>query len=92
MVSILSLSKKPRTGQISIMALLGSKLLLLAGNRATDITLEGQEPVLPGTAKMTLIVPKGGLEESSLRGSKFVWPPWPLEWCNSYFNFPSQTN
>ena len=54
------------------MALLGSELLLSAGNRATDITLEGQEPVLPGAAKMTLIIPKGGLEESSLLGSEFV--------------------
>ena len=61
-----------KTDQISILALFGSKLLLLAGNRATDITLEGQEPVLPGAAKMTLIVPKGGLEESPLLGSEFV--------------------
>ena len=34
--------------------------------RATDITLDGQDPILPGAAKMTLIVLKGGLEETSL--------------------------
>ena len=34
--------------------------------RATDITLDGQDPVLPDAAKMTLIVPKGGHEGTSL--------------------------
>ena len=34
--------------------------------RAMDITLDGQDPVLLGAAKMTLIVPKGGLEGTSL--------------------------
>ena len=43
--------------------------------RATDITLDGQDPVLPGVAKMTLIVPKGGLEGISLRDSEFAWLP-----------------
>ena len=32
----------------------------------TDITLDGHNPVLPGAAKITLIVPKGGLEGISL--------------------------
>ena len=40
--------------------------------RAMDITLDGQDPVLPSTAKMTLIVPKRGLEETSLRDSEFA--------------------
>ena len=31
--------------------------------RATDIILDGHDPILPGVAKITLIVPKGGLEE-----------------------------
>ena len=35
--------------------------------RATDITLDRQDPVLPGAAKTTLIVPKEGLEGTSLR-------------------------
>ena len=38
----------------------------LEDKRATDITLDGQDPVLPGAVKMTLIVPKGSLEETSL--------------------------
>ena len=43
--------------------------------RATNITLDWQDPVLPGAAKMTLIVPKGGLEVTSLRDSEFAWLP-----------------
>ena len=34
--------------------------------RAIDIILDGHNPVLPGAAKITLIVPKGGLEGISL--------------------------
>ena len=30
--------------------------------RATDITLDGHDPVLPGAVKMALIIPKEGLE------------------------------
>ena len=40
-----------------------------------DITLDEQGPVLPGVAKMTLIVPKGGLEGISLRDSELAWLP-----------------
>ena len=47
--------------------------------RATDITLDGHDLVLPGVAKMTLIVPKGGFEGMSLLDSEFAWLPWPLE-------------
>ena len=43
--------------------------------RATDINLDGQDLVLPGAAKMILIVPKGGLEETFLRDSEFAWLP-----------------
>ena len=43
--------------------------------QATNITLDGQDPVLPGAAKMTLIVPKGGLEEISLRDLELAWLP-----------------
>ena len=42
---------------------------------ATDIILDGQDTVLPGAAKMTLIAPKGGLEEISLRDSELSWLP-----------------
>ena len=43
--------------------------------RATYITLDGYDPVLPGAAKMTLIVPKGVLEGISLLDSEFAWLP-----------------
>ena len=47
----------------------------LEDRRATEITLDGQDLVFPGAAKMTLIVPKGGLEETSLRDSELAWLP-----------------
>ena len=72
MVPILSSSKKPRTGWISILALFGSELELSAGIQATDITLEGQELILPEATKITFIVPSKGLEELSLRGSESI--------------------
>ena len=43
--------------------------------RVTDITLDGHDPVLPGAAKMTLIVPKGDLEGISLRDLELAWFP-----------------
>ena len=43
--------------------------------RAIDITLDGHDPVLLGAAKMTLIVPKGGLEGISLQDLEFAWLP-----------------
>ena len=43
--------------------------------QATDITLDGQDPVLPDAIKMTLIVPKGGLEGISLQDSELAWLP-----------------
>ena len=55
------------------------RIRVLGWSRATDITLEGQEPVLPEATKMIFIIPNRGLEESSLRDSESVWPPWPLE-------------
>ena len=47
--------------------------------RATDITLDRLDPVLPGAAKITLIVPRGGLDGVSLSGREVVYPPRPLE-------------
>ena len=43
--------------------------------RATDITLDGYDPVLPNAAKITLIVPKRGLEGISLQDSELAWFP-----------------
>ena len=62
MVPILSLSKKLNDGQISILAFFGSELESSASSLATEITLKGWEPILPGTVKMILIVPNRGLE------------------------------
>ena len=92
MVLILSSSEKPRTSWISILALFGSKLESSVGGQVKDITLDGQDSVLPRAVKMTLIDPRGGLEGASLRGSKLVCFARPLEWCNNSFNFPSQTS
>ena len=72
MVPISSSCQKISVDWISTLAFFGSELVSLVDSRATDITLEGQEPVLPGTVKMTFIVPKGGLEEASLWGSEFA--------------------
>ena len=43
--------------------------------RAMGITLDGHDHVLPGAAKMTLIVPNGGLKGISLRDSELAWLP-----------------
>ena len=51
---------------------LNPKLESSAGSRATNITLDEEDPVLPEVVKMTLIVPRGGFEGASLRRSKPV--------------------
>ena len=73
MVQNLSSSEKLSAGWISILALFGSELESSAGSRATDITLDGPEPVLPGAAKMTFIVPKGFLGVLNLLGLADHW-------------------
>ena len=45
----------------------------------TDIILEGQDLILPGTANMTFMVPRGGLGAAFPRNVKFIWLPRPLE-------------
>ena len=66
MVPILSSSKNPMTNGRSTLALFGSYLMSPEDRRATDITLDGHDPICPSAAKITLIVPKGGLERTSL--------------------------
>ena len=92
MVPILSSSENPGTDEAPFLDLLDSRSLSSVESRAIDITLEGKGPVLPGAARMTFIVPIGGLKDMSLRGSWFVWPRWPLEGCKRCHNFPSRTN
>ena len=48
----------------STLALFGFELMPSKDRRATDITLDGHDFVLPGAAKITLIVPKGVLKDS----------------------------
>ena len=64
MVPILSSSEKLNADWISTLAFFGLELDSLADSRATDITLEGWEPILLGATKMTLIMPNEGLEEA----------------------------
>ena len=87
MVPILSSSEKPMTNGNSTLAFFRFRLMFLEDRRATDITLDGHDLVLPGTVKMILIIPKGGLKGISFRDSEFAWLPWPLEWCSNCFNF-----
>ena len=72
MVPTLSSSEKLNAGWMFTLALFGFGLMSSADSRATNITLKEQELVLPKAAKMTFIIPKGGLEEASLRGSEFA--------------------
>ena len=79
MVPTLSSSEKPKTNGMSILTLLDIDLYSPAGDRDTNSTLEGQDPVLPGAAKITFIVPKGNLEEASPHISEPAWLTRPLE-------------
>ena len=74
MVPTLSSSEKLSAGWTSTLALFSFELVSSVDIRATNITLKGQEPVPPTAAKMTFVIPKGGLEEASFRGSEPDWP------------------
>ena len=58
----------------SSLALFDSWQVSSGSRRATVITLDGHDPVLPGAAKITLIVPRGGLEGTSLSDRELVCP------------------
>ena len=92
MVPTLSSSTKLNAGRISTLALFNSELESSVGSQATDITLEGWELVLPRAAKMTLIVPKGGLEEAFPWTLDPAWSPCPLGRYKNCFNLPSLTS
>ena len=72
MVPTLSSSEKLNAGWILTLALFGSEFEFSTDSRVTNITLEGQDSILLGAAKMTFIMPKGGLEEASLWSSEPV--------------------
>ena len=67
------------TNGSSTLALFGFGLVSLEDKRATNIILDGHDPILPGAAKITLIVPKGGLEGVFLSDRELVCPPSPLK-------------
>ena len=54
------------TNDSSTLAFFGSSLVSPEDRWATDIILDGHDPILPGALKITSIVPKGGLEGISL--------------------------
>ena len=65
----------------------GTLILILFGigpkfslqQQDTEIILEGHDPILPGAANMTFMVPRGGLRATFPRNAEFTWPPRPLE-------------
>ena len=79
MVLSLSSSEKPNTNGIPILTLFGIELEPSFGQQDIDITLKGQDSVLPRAANMTFIVPRRGLEDASPKNAKPVWLPRPLE-------------
>ena len=60
MVPCLSASEKLNTSGTFILARFGIGLESSSEQQDTDIILEGQDPVLPGVANMTFMVPRGG--------------------------------
>ena len=72
MVPYLSASEKLNTNGTFILALFGIELESSSERQDNDITLEGQDPVLPGAAKMTFMVPRGGLGAAFPRNAEFV--------------------
>ena len=59
----------------SSLALFGLWQVSSGSRRATVITLDGHDPVLPGAEKITLIVPRRGLEGTSFSDRELVCPP-----------------
>ena len=79
MVPSLSASEKLNTNGTFILTLFGIELESSPKQQDTNIILEGQDPVLPGVANMTFMVPRGSLRVAFPRFAEFAWPPRPLE-------------
>ena len=79
MVPYLFASEKLNTSGTFILTLFGIELESSSEQQDTDIILEGQDPILPGTANMTFMVPRGGLGVAFPRNVEFVWLLRPLE-------------
>ena len=72
MVPSLSSSEKPNTNETFILILFDIELKPSSEQQDTDIILEGQDPVLPGAANMTFIMPRGDLKAAFPRDVEFV--------------------
>ena len=92
MVPAISSFEKLNADRISTLSLFGPKLTSSAGSRATDIILEGHEPILPSAANMTLIVLIGGLEEAFPWVQDLDWSPCPFGRHKICCNLPSLTS
>ena len=79
MVPCLFASEKLNTSGTFILTRFGIELESSSEQRDTNIILEGQDPVFPGAANMTFMVPKGGLDVAFPRNAELVWLPRPLE-------------
>ena len=62
----LSSSEKLKVGWVLILSRLNSGTASSVHGRAMDITQGEHVPILPEVAMITLMVPRGGLEEDSL--------------------------
>ena len=62
MVPYLSASEKLSTRGTFVLTLFGTELGSSSEYWDTDIILEGQDPVLPGAANITFMVPRGGFD------------------------------
>ena len=76
MVPIISSSEKLNARWISTLAFFSPELMFSVDSRATDIILEGREPILLGVAKMTLMTPIGGLEKVFPCVQDLDWSPY----------------
>nr|POF23510.1 hypothetical protein CFP56_40084 [Quercus suber] len=87
---ILSSSENPMTSCAATLALFGSRQASVVDERATDITFEGKDPVLPGVAKTTLI---SGAKGVSIYRPGPVGPGGPTGSCNPpwYAHGPDDT-
>ena len=72
MVPSLSAFEKLNTNGTFILTLFGMELESSPEQQDTDIILEGQDPVLPGAANMTFMVPRRGLGAAFPRNVEFT--------------------
>ena len=79
MVPSLSASEKLNTSGTFVLILFGLELESSSELQDTDIIPEGQDPILPGAANMTFMVPRGSFSAAFPWNVELDWPPRPLE-------------